>query len=225
MSQHVHQFRLLNADTLEMVRRLLDAAPYVDGKTTATDAAKLVKNNFQIDLNDRTVLPQLQQLIGTALVNEPKFNLAFYVSRVYQLLFSKYETGMGYGWHVDAPIMGNPAVRTDLAMTIFLDDPSTYEGGELVIRTDSGERTYKPAAGEAVVYPCQYVHCVNEVKSGQRRAVVTWMQCAVRSAEQRQILADLKSLHETMAKENPQGKETQLLLQSWSNLLRMWGEV
>lgn len=224
--QYVHQIPLLDEQTLKFVDQILSNAPYIDGKTTATDAAKLVKNNLQIDLNDRTVLPQLYQLIGNALSIEPKFNTTFYAARVYPFLFSKYTEGMGYGWHVDSPLMGgNPTIRTDLAMTIFLSDPATYEGGELVIQTDGGEVSYKPAAGTAVIYPCQYVHCVNEVTSGMRSVAVTWIQCSVRSAEHRKILGDLKQLHESMAASDATGKQTQLVLQTWSNLLRLWAEM
>jgi PKHD-type hydroxylase len=225
-SQYVHQIQLLNEQTIKSVNQFLTNAPYVDGRATATDAAKLVKNNLQIDLRDTTVLPQLYQLIGNALNSEPKFNTLFYANRVYPFIFSKCLEGMGYGWHVDSPLMaGNQAIRTDLAMTIFLSDPATYEGGELVIRTDGGEVSYKPSAGTAVIYPCQYVHCVNEVTSGERKVAVTWIQCSVRSAEHRKILGDLKHLHEILATKDANGEQAQLMLQTWSNLIRMWAEV
>jgi PKHD-type hydroxylase len=110
-------------------------------------------------------------------------------------------------------------------MTIFLSDPSTYEGGELVIRTDVGEISYKPAMGDAIVYPCQYVHCVNDVRNGVRLAAVSWIQCSVRSMEQRSLLAGLKHTHHKLEAKDPQSAETQGVLQAWSNLLRMWAEV
>ena len=53
--QYVHEIQLLDEQTLGLVNQIVSNAPYIDGKTTATDAAKLVKNNLQIDLNDRTV--------------------------------------------------------------------------------------------------------------------------------------------------------------------------
>ncbi|MGL4597488.1 MAG: Fe2+-dependent dioxygenase [Bacteroidia bacterium] len=223
--QNIHHFSLLDQQTLTQINQLLASAPYIDGKSTATDAAKLVKNNLQVDMNDRRVLPQLYQLLGQALASEPKFNTVLYAARVYPFLFSKCESGMGYGWHVDSPLMGgNPTIRTDLAMTIFLSDPSTYEGGELVIRAEGKELMFKPKAGDVVVYPCQYVHAVNEVRNGVRSVAVSWLQCSVRNAEQRKILADLKSLHENLAAEDPNASRTQQALQTWSNLLRMWAD-
>lgn len=216
---------LLTAEMLTALHQLLSNAPYTDGRATATDAAREVKRNLQVDMNDQQVMPQLQQLIGMALMNEPKFQTDLYAARVYPFLFSRSETGMGYGWHVDSPVMGVPPVRTDLAMTIFLSDPSTYEGGELVIRTDAGETSYKPAMGDAIVYPCQYVHCVNDVRSGTRLAAVSWIQCSVRSMEQRSLLSGLKRVHQQLSARDPQSDETQGVLQTWSNLLRMWAEV
>lgn len=222
---HVNVLRLLSPETVQQVRSLLGNAQFVDGKATASDAAKSVKKNLQIDINDRTVLPQLQQLIGNSIIAEPKFHDTFYAARAYPFLFSKCETGMSYGKHVDSPVMGNPPIRTDLAMTLFLDDPATYEGGELVICSGDAEVAYKPEAGFAVIYPCQYLHHVREVKNGMRRACVTWFQCSVRSAEHRQILGNLKKVHTEMAAKDPQGESTQLLLQTWSNLMRMWTEI
>jgi PKHD-type hydroxylase len=225
-SSYIHHLPgLLNAEMLQAVRQLLEKAPFTDGRATATDAAREVKRNLQVDVNDRTVMPQLQQIIGMALMNQPKFQFDLYAARVYPFLFSKCEPGMGYGWHVDSPVMGNPPVRTDLAMTIFLSEPSTYEGGELVIRSESGETLYKPAMGDAIVYPCQYVHCVNDVRSGVRVAAVSWIQCSVRSMEKRLLLAGLKNTHSQLAAKDAQSAETQGVLQAWSNLLRMWAEV
>ena len=130
-----------------------------------------------------------------------------------------------YGRHVDSPFMGNPPIRTDLAMTVFLNDPSTYDGGELVICDGDTEVMYKPEAGGAIVYPCQYVHYVKEVTRGTRNVCVTWFRCSVRNVEHRKILADLKQVHEELASTDPQGEKTQLVLQTWSNLYRMWGDV
>jgi PKHD-type hydroxylase len=220
-----HLPALLDAETLNATLQLLSQTPFVDGKLTASDAAREVKRNLQADPSNQMIMQQLQQVLGARLMQEPAFQTELYAARVYPFLFSKYETGMGYGWHVDSPVMGMPPVRTDLAMTIFLSDPSTYEGGELIIRSGHEEISFKPALGDAVVYPCQYVHCVNEVRSGTRLAAVSWIQCSVRSAEQRALLASLKSAHHKLSGKDPQAPETQEVLQAWSNLLRMWAEV
>ena len=79
---------------------------------------------------------------------------------------------MQYGFHVDDPIMGNAAAslqeryRSDVSTTIFLNDD--YEGGELIIKTASGEESVKCKAGDAVIYSSNSLHKVNEVTSGIR---------------------------------------------------------
>lgn len=216
---------LLKEHHFQQLDFYLSQAQFSDGRSTATGNAQQVKNNTQIDAQDQVVLPLIQQMITQALMEYPMFHAAFYPARLYPLIISKYEMGMGYGWHIDSPLMGNPPVRTDLAMTLFLSDPQTYEGGELVIKSANGTVTYKPKRGDAVVYPCQYVHCVNDIRSGVRIAAITWIQSSIRSLEQRQILFQLKQVHDEWIAQNPHDPKAIQLLQTWSNLLRMWVEI
>ena len=44
---------------------------------------------------------------------------------------------MSYGTHADNAMMGN--WRADVSFTLFLSEPSTYEGGELVIEGPDDE--------------------------------------------------------------------------------------
>ena len=110
-------------------------------------------------------------------------------------------------------------------MTIFLSDPSTYEGGELMIQTSAGNMAVKPSKGDAILYPCQFVHCVNEIKSGERLAAVTWIQSNIQSPEQRQLLFELNQVHAMLQQKNMHAPETTLMLQAYSNLFRMWADV
>lgn len=41
-------------------------------------------------------------------------------------MISRYTAGMRYGTHVDDAVMGG--IRTDISFTLFLADPSSYEG-------------------------------------------------------------------------------------------------
>lgn len=225
MSQQFLQIpALLKPEEVSEIERLTVDANFVDGKLTASLSARDVKNNWQIDA-DSEVLPRVQAVLETALKTSPLFNIAALPKAVYPFIVSKHTLGNYYGWHVDSPLMGEPPLRTDLAMTIFLSDPETYEGGELIIQSESGTAAFKSAKGDAVLYPCQYLHCVNEVKSGARLAAVTWIQSNVKSPEQRQILFQLNQVHGSLHAQAPHAPETNLLLQTHSNLFRMWADL
>ncbi len=218
----IHIPQLLSQEDLARIDVLLDMSKYVDGASTASFAAKAVKNNLQIDRNDTNTLPQLQEIIVDALNLNPLFQISALPRHIYPILFSKYFEGMTYGWHVDSPTMGNPSMRTDLAMTIFLSEPDSYEGGELLIQGPQGIAAYKPNKGDAVMYSCTFLHCVNPIVKGERRAAVTWIQSQVGSDEKRQILLNLNQIHGILYQKDAISFESNLLLQTHSNLLRMW---
>ena len=226
MSQQFIQIPgLLKSEEVSSIEGLIAKASFVDGKITATAAARAVKNNLQVDANNKEVLDSVNEIIRKALQESPLFQMAAMPHHVYPYIISKYSSGKYYGWHVDSPIMGDPPIRTDLAMTIFLSDPETYVGGELILQTTAGSVSFKPAKGDAILYPCQYLHCVNEIKSGERLAAVTWIQSKIKSPEQRQILFHLGQVQAVLNQKDMHAPETNLLMQSYSNLVRMWAEL
>ena len=204
---------------------MISEANFVDGKASASMAAKEVKNNLQLDSADAETMTSIQQILDHAILTSPFFQVAAQPKKIHPFIISKYGPRQFYGWHVDSPIMGEPAIRTDLAMTIFLSDPASYEGGELMILSSAGQMAVKPAKGDAILYPCQFLHCVNEIKSGERIAAVTWIQSNIQSAEQRQLLFELNQVHAILQQKDKHSPEANQLLQSYSNLFRMWADV
>lgn len=84
-------------------------------------------------------------------------------------MYSQMDVGGYYKPHFDHP-QGTGMFST----TIFLDDPDTYEGGELEIYADGKVESFKLDAGQAVTYETGLAHQVKEVTSGQRRVLVFW---------------------------------------------------
>ncbi|MDX1911330.1 MAG: Fe2+-dependent dioxygenase [Saprospiraceae bacterium] len=228
-SQYIVVRGLLQPIELNLIERLLAAANFEDGAATATDAAKLVKRNLQIPKNGSAEKQQLDAVILRAVSQNVLIQSALLPTRILPPIISKYEPGMHYGMHVDSPIMGDPqvgAIRTDVGMTIFLSDPASYKGGELAVHTQAGtEERYKLERGDAIIYPTTQVHGVLPVTSGVRLAAVTWMQCAIRNPQQREMLQHLKTVQGSLEKQNPQAPENLMLLQVYSNLIRMWAEM
>lgn len=216
---------LLSAQQLAEMDQLMMNAQYVDGKATASSTAKEVKNNLQLNLQQQHIVQPLQHILLQAFNQSQTFQQLVLPKNIHAPLFSVYEQGMHYGWHVDSPLMGYPPVRTDVAMTVFLEHPENYEGGELEIQFPTGVQLFKLPKGDAVCYPCQYVHQVKEVHSGQRKAAVTWIQSFVRNTEQRAILSQLWYTHQELSKAAHALPQNNTVLQVYSNLMRMWSDV
>ena len=211
---------VLSAADLTLVRDGLAQATWKDGKATAGAAARSVKDNLQASGGDPHV-QGLERFVLDALMRHPVFAIAARPARFSRVLFSRYEPGMTYGRHTDDALMG-PAgdqVRTDLAFTVFLADPTAYEGGALEIEGPAGDVSVKLAAGEAVVYPAGTIHRVAPVTAGARLAAVGWVQSLVADASQREVLFDLSRARAALS-----GNRDDALLidKAISNLLRMW---
>jgi len=183
---------LLTSDEIAEIASRFDNAVFEDGRGTAAGAARQVKANRQIDrqwpglkafdaILDRAVrrsLPLAEKLSPAA--SSPS-------------LFAEYHPGDVYGPHTDAVMAGQPPIRHDISVTVFLNPPDNYAGGELRLHLPGGEtRDVKLAAGSAIAYPTTLVHEVLPIRSGIRRVAVFWLQSFYRDSDIRQIVADLR---------------------------------
>jgi PKHD-type hydroxylase len=192
---------------------------FEDGKRTAGWRARERKNNLQADADAPLVKGALRKVEAALLGNEV-FQAAARPKSILGLLFSRYEPGMAYGTHIDdAAIAGE---RADLAFTLFLSDPATCDGGELVIEGADGERAYKLAAGHLVLYPATTLHRVEPVTRGSRFAAVGWVRSLVRDDAQRELLFDLEQVIELLRVGADRERALDLVLKARGNLLRRW---
>jgi PKHD-type hydroxylase len=159
-------------------------------------------------------------LVTKRLNENDVFRAAARPKQLSPLLLSRYEPGMEYGAHVDDALMNG--MRTDVAFTVFLNEPAEYEGGELVIESAAGEDALKLAAGSMIVYEATTLHRVAAVSRGSRYVVVGWVRSFVRSASQRELLFDLETARRTLYNREGKTAEFDLLSKSLANLLRMW---
>ena len=63
--------------------------------------------------------------------------------------------------------------RRCFALTLNLNDPTTYEGGGLRF-PEYSPTVYRPAAGEALVFSGSHLHEVTPVRQGQRYVLITF---------------------------------------------------
>ncbi len=114
---------LLKQEELTEIEQLIATSAFIDGKSKALLAAKEVKNNQQLENGVTGHLEKIQTILSQAIAASPFVQAAARPKPVHSFIISKYSKDNSYGWHVDSPIMGNPAIRTHMAMTIFLSDP------------------------------------------------------------------------------------------------------
>jgi PKHD-type hydroxylase len=217
--------QLLNRAQLDKIHEVVAQAAFVDGKLSAGMAASKVKHNEELAPGPE-LLQRLYRIVMASVGHSDLFRSAVLPAKVADFIFARYLPGMRYGDHVDDPIMGQgPRFRSDVSMTIFLNPPDSYDGGELVIRTPFGDQQVKLAAGHAVVYPSASVHRVEEVTRGERLVALTWIQSHVRDAAQRELLYELDQSRQQLLRRDAQSDVTKNIDRAYVNLLRMWAEV
>jgi PKHD-type hydroxylase len=214
--------KILSAEDVARVCAIIASEPFTDGRQTSAVSAK---NNLQLPHD-----AEAAQVAGALLVERLQASQPFQEAVQPKLftppVFSRYDLGMEYPTHLDAPVMERSRlVRTDVAITVFLSDRSAYDGGELVIETSFGERNYTGNAGDCIAYPASMFHRVAKVTRGTRLAGVLWVQSTVRDPSCREILYELSSVLRAVRQNGAAGPYTDRLHRSYWNLVRLWAEV
>lgn len=196
-------------------------ALWSDGRATAKGAARAAKRNLQADKKAPPVKAALAK-IERALLASDLFRAAAQPQRFARMILSRYDAGMAYGDHVDAPYI--EGVRTDLSFTLFLNDPDAYEGGALVAECAGFAEAAKAPAGTLVLYPSNTVHRVEEVTAGMRLACIGWVKSRIRSAERRDLVFEMDRLLADLRAVQSAPELVTRLSNLRNNLLRMFGE-
>ena len=226
----LHLPQLLTPEEVATARALLgDDAPWIDGRSSAGGQALAQKNNLQL-AQDSDSCCTLQRLVLTAVQREALLLSAALPRRIFHPLFNRYDsTHSHYGAHIDGAVLRSQAsqewVRSDLSCTVFLSEPQDYDGGELRVQDPGGERSFKFAAGDAILYPGTCVHEVTPVTRGVRLASFFWIESMVRSEEQRRILLDLDMNLLQLRAQLGETAQTTALTGVYHNLLRQWAST
>ena len=212
---------VLSAETAQAYRQKLDVVPLVDGKATQARFIDGRKTNRQAELDS----PQARELaegIRIALAKNTTFQSYARPHRWAKIRFARYRVGDAYDMHVDHPVMATDdgTMRSDMSFTVFLSDPSEYEGGELIMQGFSTQQAVKLPAGSVVTYATTVPHRVAPVTAGERWVGVGWIQSQVRREDQRDILFDLSRLRPAL----PSGQARLTLEKSIFNLIRLWAD-
>lgn len=214
---------LLTAPEISRLVSLSRELKFVDGRVS--NPANQTKDNLQADANDPKYAESVQ-VVSNAFLRSREFMDFALPKRVAPPLLCRYEPGMKYGAHADAALisLGSARIRSDLSCTVFINDPGTYDGGELAVVAGNQTIPFKCAAGEAIVYPSTALHEVVPVRSGQRLVSITFIESFIADQHQR---TQVYELNEIAALEglNMQWENRVRLDVVRQNLMRMWSST
>ena len=104
----------------------------------------------------------------------------FYIKGIEPIQYGLYSDGGKYDWHVDQgpKLLKGGSIRK-ISMTLFMNNPDEYEGGEFDLELSHPERkpryqTFKLKKGSAIFFQSDVWHRVRPVSSGERKSLVAW---------------------------------------------------
>lgn len=218
---------VFSKDEVATLRARLDAGPWTDGNVTSGHQSATAKVNRQLP-EDCAEAREVGALVAQALKANPMFVSAALPHTIFPPLFNAYEGGEHFGVHVDNAIRqrGDIRIRSDLSATLFLAEPETYEGGDLIVEEMYGPQSVKLPAGDLVLYPSKSLHRVTPVTRGRRVASFFWIQSLVRDDADRETLFRLDvAIQRVNADKGPKDPAVLELTAVYHNLLRRWTEV
>lgn len=224
----LHIPNVLTPEQVARAREALAAADWADGKLTAGYQSSQAKNNLQLP-ESSPVAQELGDMVLGGLSRSALFMAAALPLKVFPPLFNCYRGGGSFGLHVDNAIRDvrgtSHRVRTDLSATLFLSDPDSYEGGELLVEDTYGAHQVKLPAGDLILYPSTSLHRVTPVVRGERLASFFWIQSLVREDSQRTLLLDLDTAIQQITQRHPDDPALVQLVGVYHNLMRRWSNT
>ena len=215
-------FQLLDTEQITRLTDIARSAKWVDGRTT--NPTNVGKNNQQIASG--TARDESGRMLAEALKASAAFNEFALPVAVAPPLLSRYSPGMGYALHGDNAFihLGSTTIRNDLACTIFLADPASYDGGALVIHVGDVKTAFRLPAGHAILYPATMLHEVEPVTRGERLSAFTFVQSRIADPAGRGTVTELGALARAERDHlSPEAHARLLVIQQ--NLLRQWADA
>jgi PKHD-type hydroxylase len=185
---------VLTQTELGQILQLAEKLRFVDGRQS--NPHNDAKHNLQVDLTQPDAA-KVAQIASAAIARSEEIRNFAFPKRVAAPLLSRYEPGMKYGVHADAPVLNLPGgpLRSDVSGTLFLEDPASYAGGELVIHLGSERVAVKAEPGSMIVYPSTTLHEVAPVTQGRRLALFTFIESIIPDQTERELLYLVNEVH------------------------------
>ncbi len=172
--------KFLNKKQLSKIYKILDKGEWKDGAISLTLSSK---NPNKDSIEEKHKLKKTTQFL---LPEYPFYEYVDYNKEFYNFTLPKSSTTAmatrtpknGY-YH---PHFDNPS-NGDFSTTIFLNDPSSYEGGELGLWINNKEENFKLKPGYGITYKTGTGHHVHKVTKGRRDVIVFWTHTQIPNLE------------------------------------------
>lgn len=161
-----YERNILSNEEILQIKNILNECEWVDGLKTAVNLSHQTKKNSETIKSEYTA--KINSIIMAALDRDIGFHKFCIPKSSKSCIISKTGPGGYYHPHRDNGLNG------DFSTTVFISDPSEYDGGELCLYYGGEEHKIKPKSGTAVTYKTGILHRVNEVTSGCRLVCVLW---------------------------------------------------
>lgn len=211
---------LLTEPEVESVVDLARQARFISGRRS--NPHNTTKDNSIQDPAD-PVGQQASQIVLAAIQRSEEARNFVMPRRIAVPQFLRYSEGMTYGAHADAAFMsiGGQLLRSDVACTVFLTGPESYQGGELNVYLGTETVRVKGKAGSAVFYPSTTLHQVPAVTAGERLVMITFIESQIPDQMERDLLYTLNEVRalEGLKMEWRNRMQLEYVI---ANLLRKW---
>lgn len=205
---------------VETLMRVAREGKFLDGRRS--NPHNVTKDNLIADPAD-PLQRQASQIGLAALQRSEQARDFVFPKRVAVPTLCRYGIGKRYGAHIDVAFLpvGPEPLRSDVSCTMFIADPSAYEGGELVVNLGTESVRIKGAPGTAVLYPSTTLHEVAPVTAGERVVMITFIESQIPDPMQRELLYTLGEVRalEGLKMEWEHRMQLEYVI---SNLQRMW---
>jgi len=168
-------------------------------------------------------LAAASQMVSAALESHPHFTMAVQPRVLSQMRFRCREAAVGRVEGEDVPDRGKVPARADLVVTLFLSDPASYDGGELIIDTGYGGEGYRGQAGACIVCPISARRSMGAVTRGRQLTGDLLVESDIGDERKRAIVYDV-SCAELYLEIFAAGRHQDLarLRRCREELLRLW---
>ena len=216
----LHLENFLTPSEVQAVAENARQAKFIEGRRS--NPHNITKDNVIVDPSDAHGQKAGQIALAAFQRSEEARNFVL-PRRIAAPSLLRYGVGMKYGAHIDAAFMavGSQPLRSDVSCTFFINEPSEYQGGELVIHLGTETATLKGKPGSAVFYPSTTLHEVTPVTQGERLVLISFIESQIPDPLQRDLLYTLNEVRALEGLKMEWRNRTQLdyIIQ---NLLRMW---